>query len=134
MSYVSRRPWRITAEVAAILALSAALGLSSLPRADAATASRPATCPITAPVFQNIPVLGDRFGDISEWNFSYCRRVDTVRVLTDQPVDDRDGQAWYRASLDGPTYGRRVGWVPADSLEWLDLRPGAVVSASRDDG
>ena len=134
MRYSSRRPWTNTAAVAAFFAVSVTITIGPIPQADAATDSRPAACSITAPVFHNIPVLGDRFGDISEWNFSYCLREDSVRVETDEPLEDRDGRAWYRVALDGPTYGPREGWVPAEYIRWLDLLPGPVVSASRDDG
>ena len=88
------------------------------------------SCASIAPVFHRIPVLGARFGEISEYNFSYCLpREDAVRSLS-EAVRDGDGRAWRRVSLDGPTYGRRAGWLPEDYLVRSDLPAGARVSAS----
>jgi hypothetical protein len=87
------------------------------------------SCTSIAPVFHRIPVLGARFGEISEYNFSYCLpREDSVRVLS-ASVRDGDGRAWRRVALVGPTYGRRAGWVPENYLARSDLPAGARVSA-----
>lgn len=111
-----------------------ALSLALWPTGVAFASARPAvTCTSTAPVFHRIPVLGDRFGEISDYNFSYCLpREDSVRLVTDEAVRDADGRAWFRVALDGATYGRRVGWVPGDYLARTDLPPGARVSAGAD--
>jgi hypothetical protein len=87
------------------------------------------SCTSIAPVLHRIPVLGARFGEISEYNFSYCLpREDSVRVLSASVRDD-DGRAWRRVVLAGPTLGRRAGWLPENYLARSELPAGARVSA-----
>jgi hypothetical protein len=125
-------PHRIAAAVSSVFVVIVSVATVLAPPASAASRepSRVA-CAYGKEIFRRIPAYwGPGLGETDDWHFSLCYPgEDRGRVLRGGVVEPRYRTLWYLVEFDGPFQGRRTGWVTDDGLVWLDLLPGATVSA-----
>lgn len=75
-------------------------------------------CSSVAPIYRNVPSIGDRVGDISEWGYAICEPSDdVVQLVSRRPRFDNLGDPWLPVVVIGPHLGRRPGWMLCRRLE-----------------